>query len=222
MAYTFGDQKNLLSVLLGDSNTGSDDAFPETIREKFINDGELQFAKDSLCLMEYATGTVSSSQIALPSDWLETFIIVVNDRVLDPSREISIQDYERYYNYTGNPPYYYYWRFSGTRYIKFFGSPNDQTYKLYYFRRPTTALADDTDTSIHDEEYRQASVYWAAASLLQQSGKNTQADRYLQIYQKFVRDAEMQNEKHIVKKMYPNVDVNIVGSSETDITGGGW
>jgi len=222
MAYVFSDQLSKLSVLLGDSNTGSDDAWPLATRKKEINRGELAFARDSKSIKEYATGTVASGQIAMPSDWLETFSLIVGDRILGPDREISIRDYERYYNYSGTPPYYYYWEFSGTRYIKFFGSANGSTYKLYYFKRPTTELSSDSDTSIIPEEYREASVYYAAAELLQQAGKMQLANQYREVYVGYVRKAQMEAEKHYVDKQYANPDLNIIGSADQDFQGGGW
>jgi len=223
MSYTFSDQQSKLSSLLGDSNTGSDDMFPLAQRKKEINRGELQFAKDSLLLKEYATGTVASAEISVPSDWLKTFVLIVNNQVITNDREISIKDYERYYNYSGTPPYYYFWEFSGTRKIKFIGSSTGQTYLLYYFRKPTTELSSDSDTSVFPEEYREASVYYAAAELLQQIGKHEQSNKYRQMYFEFVRKAMLDGEAHYLDKQYPVPDVNIIGGgSTTDVQGGGY
>ena len=221
MSYVFSDQQTKLDQLLGDSNEDTTDQWPSAIRLKELNRGELQFAKDAKYLGEYATGTVSGGEISLPSDWLETFALIVNNVMITDEREISIQDYERYYNWAGSPPYYYYWRFSGTRKIKFIGSVNGQTYLLYYFRRPTTELSGDSDTSIHDEEYREAPVYYAAAQLLQQIGKTQMADRYMAIYMKYVRDAQEQAERHFIRKQSAHPDVNIIGGSNVDVEGGG-
>ena len=79
MSYTFLDQQNKLSRLLGDANTSSDDAFPLDDRKKEINRGEVQFAKDTKMLMKKITGTVSNQEISLPSDWFETYVLVVNN-----------------------------------------------------------------------------------------------------------------------------------------------
>lgn len=223
MAYEFSDQQIKLSSLLGDSNTGTDDPWPLSVRKKELNRGELQFAKDSHDLQEYATGVVASGEIAMPDDWMETFLLVVDDRVITADREISIKDYERYYNWAGTPPFYYYWMFSGTRKIKFFGNVNGKTYKLYYFKKPTTELDADGDESLHADEYREAACFYAAGELLQQAGKNQQADRYFVRYEKLVRDAMRQVEKHFLDKGYAVPDVNYVsGNAETDIQGGGF
>lgn len=222
MSYTFLNQQSKLSTLLADSNTGTDDAFPLANRKKELNRGELQFAKDSHILKEYATSTVSSGQIAVPSDWLETHTLIVGNYVIKNDREVSVQDWERYYNYGGNIPYYYFWEYSGTRYIKFFGSVNGLTYYIYYFKKPTTELSDDTDVSLFPEEYREASVYYAAAELLQQLGKNQMSDRFRQRYYEIVKKAEMDAEKHFMTKEYPNPDVNIVGGMTNDVQGQGW
>lgn len=222
MSYLFSDQQSKLSVLLSDSNTGTDDAFPLAIRKKELNRGELQFAKDSKCLVEYATGTISSNQIAIPSNWIETFALVVNEQIVSKDREISIMDYERYSTYAGSPPYYYYWVFSGTKYIKFFGDVNGQSYKLYYFKKPTTELSGDSDESLLDEEYREAPVFYAAAELLQQQAKNSISDKYRTIYQKLVRDAQKSTEDRIRTQHYPSPDFNIIGSSDNDIQGQGY
>ena len=83
MSYAFSDQQSKLSSLLGDSNTDTDSMFPITQRKKEINRGEWQFAVDALDLKEYATSTVSSGQIALPSDWIQTHILIVNNIVIN-------------------------------------------------------------------------------------------------------------------------------------------
>lgn len=222
MAYAFLAQQNKLTRLLGDANVSTDDMWPTADRKAELNRGELQFAKDARYLMEYATGSVSSSEISVPSDWLKTFVLIVNNYIITADREISIQDYERFYNYAGTPPYYYYWRFSGTRKIKFIGSVNGQTYNLYYFRRPTTDLDADADISIHDEEYREASAYYAAYSLLEQIGKTAMADRYKARYLEYVRDAQKFSEEHYLTKEYAHPDNNIIGGANTsDVQGGG-
>lgn len=223
MSYVFSDQQAKLSSLLGDSNTATDDMWPLSVRKKELNRGELQFAKDALYLGEYVTGAVASNEISLPANWLKTFSLVVNNVQISDEREISINDYERYYNYAGSPPYFYYWRFSDTRKIKFIGNVNGQTYALYYFKRPTTELDADADVSIHDEEYREAPCFYAASQLLSQIGKTQMADRYMSQYMKLVRDAQLLAEQHFLRKDYPHPDVNIVGGSTTnDIQGQGW
>lgn len=222
MAYTFLNIQSKLSTLLADSNVGTDDAFPTATRLKELNRAEMAFCKDSMSVLEYATGTISGTSIAIPSDWLETHIMIIANQRLDASREISIQDYERYYNYAGAPPYYYYWEASGTRSIYFFGSVNGQTYKWYYFKKPTTDLSGDSDTSIVRDEYREALAYKAASELLQQQGKHAISDKYRAIYQQYVEDAKRQVEKLYTSQIYPNPDVNLIGGSITDIQGGGY
>ncbi len=222
MSYLFSDMQSKLSGLLGDSNTAVSDMFPLANRKKEINRGEMQFAKDTYLAKEYATGTISSAQIAMPSDWLETFVLIVNNYIITNDREVSIKDYDRYYNYTGNPPYYYYWEFSGIRYIKFFGASTGQTYKLYYFKKPSIELSSDSDVSIFSEEFREAPAYYAAAELLQQVGKQQTSDKYRQIYMNFVREAQKKSERTFIDKQYPVPDVNMVGGSSTDVEGGGY
>lgn len=215
MSYAFSDQQSKLSSLLGDSNTSTDDAFSLATRKKEINRGELQFAKDSHLYKNYATGTIAIGELSVPSDWLETFTFIVNNYVIKNDREVSVEDWERLYNYTGQPPYYYYWEFSGTRKIKFFGSVDGQTYYIYYYAKPTTELSGDSDVSVFPEEYREASVYYAAAELLQQQGKHEQSDKYRLIYANFVRKAMEDGEKHHISKNYAAPDLNIMGGSQT-------
>lgn len=196
MSYAFGDQLNKLSMLLGDSNSTSDDAFPSVVRYKEINRGELQFAVDALDIKEYATGTISGMQIAIPSDYIKMFVLIISNSssqlVLTNDREISLKDWERYYIYASDRPFLYTWEYSGTRYMKMLGSSNinGQTYFLYYFKKPTTELANLTDVSLHREEFREASVFYAAAQLMQQIGKFTQAQQYLSEYQAYVDRAK--------------------------------
>lgn len=217
MSWTFSDSQDFLSQLLGDPNTSSSDMFPTDQRNRELNNAEIQFARDAMNLREYATGTISSSQIAMPSDWLKTFILIVDNMVLNANREIAISDWERYYNYSGTPPYYYYWEFSGTRYIKFFGSGT--TYNLYYFKRPTTALVNSTDVSLHPEEYRKGIVYYAAAELMKQIGKHQESNLFYQSYQEYVIRAREDIGKSYIEKNYASpdfgdVDVNSTGDTQ--------
>ena len=222
MSMTFANQQTLLSVLLGDSNTGSDDAFPLATRKLFLNRGELQFARDTRMLREKTSGTISSSQLAVPSDWLRTVALIVNSVNLQQDREISIQDYERWYNSSSVRPAYFMSEESGTRYFKFFGSSTGQAYILYYIKKPTTALSSDSDESLFPDEFREASVYWAAGELLQQAGKNTIADKYKAIYNNYVREGQKYAEDLYVDKWYANPDFNYIDRGESDVAGGGF
>lgn len=220
MAYTFNDQLNFLSTLLGDPNTSSNDQWPTAQRLTEINNGELQFARDAKNLREYVTGTVSSSQIAVPADWLGTYVLIIDNIVISNAREIALQDWERYSNYAGAPPYYYFWEFSATRYIKLIGTAT--TYKLYYFKRPTTALTLTTDVSIHPEEYRKASVYFAASELLKQIGKHQESQLMLSTYGDYVSRATTDIGKSFVNKEYAQPDFGEGNISTTDIQGQGY
>lgn len=220
MSWTFGDSQDFLSQLLGDPNTSTDDQFPTNQRNREINNGELQFARDAKNLREYATGSISSSQIAVPSDWLGTYVLIIDDKVITNAREISLKDWDRYYNYTGTPPYYYYWEFSGTRYIKIIGSGT--TYKLYYWKRPTTALSSSTDVSLHPEEYRKASAYFAAAELMKQIGKHQESGLFHQSYQEYIIRANTDIGKTYVDKEYAVPDLGDDNQSTTDRQGQGY
>lgn len=220
MSYTFLDQQNFLSQLLGDSNTSSSDMWPTAQRLTELNNGELQFARDAKNLREYATGTVSGSQVAMPSDWLGTYVMIIDNVVVSNAFEIALQDWERYYNYTGTPPYYYYWEFSGTRYIKFLGSAT--TYKFYYWKRPTTVLVNDTDVSLHPEEYRKASVYFAASELLKQIGKHQEAEIMANHYVEYIQRASIDIGKSFIEKQYAQPDLLGFDFPQTDVQGQGW
>lgn len=220
MAYTFNDQLNFLSTLLGDPNVSGDDMWPTAQRITEINNGELQFARDAKNLREYATGTVTGSQIAVPSDWLGTYVLIIDDKVISNAREIALQDWERYSNYAGAPPYYYFWEFSGTRYIKLIGSAT--TYKWYYFKRPTTALSLTTDVSIHPEEYRKASVYFAASELLKQIGKHQESAIMNNEYSEYVMRAQGDTGRSFINKEYAQPDFGEGNISTTDIQGQGY
>lgn len=210
IAYTFANQQSKLSELLGDPNTSTDDMFPITRRKLMINMGEVQFARDSKIYKNYTTGTVASSELSVPTDWLETFILIVNNVVISNDKEISLSDYERYYADAEQSPYFYFWEFSGTRKIKFIGSTcNGQTYQIFYFAKPTTALDLDADVSVFPLEYREASIYWAAGELLQQIGKTELAVLYKNIYAQYVDKARMESEKQYINKEYPRPDLGL-------------
>lgn len=222
MSFTFLEQQDFLSSLLGDSNTGTDDQFPLAQRKKAINRGEWCFSKDTKFLREKSTGTVSGSSVTVPADFLEIYCLIVNGLVLTNEREISIKDYERWSNYSGSVPLYYFSEEGSVRYIKFLGSPNGTTYSLYYIKKPTTELSSDSDVSLFPEEFREASVYYAAYQLMMQIGKSQLSDRYFQIYQKYVRDAQDYAERLYVDKNYANPDVNSVGGFTNDVQGVGY
>lgn len=219
---TFVNQQTLLSVLLGDSNTGSDDAYALATRKLFLNRGELQFARDTKLLREKASGTLSGTSLTIPSNWLETVALIVNSKVLGKDREISIQDYDRWYSSGSSYPAYYFSEESSVRYYKFFGASNGQSYIFYYIKRPTTDLSADSDESLFPDEFREASAYWAASELLQMVGKNQIADKYAAKYNKFVRDGQMYAEKTYITKQYASPDFNLIDVGDTDVVGGGY
>jgi len=229
MSYTFGDQLDFLSSLLGDSNTDSSSQWPLAQRKTEINHAEKQFARDTKCLLERTTGTVSSMEISLPSGWLETYALYVTigsvKYRIDNDREVSAKDLERWNDYAGAMPYYYYWSFDGTRKIKLLGasgSINGASYELFYFEQPTTALDLTTDTSILQEEYRQAPVYKAASNLLLQIGQYTRSSVLLQMYDRLVQQARAEVRSQYLDYDMPRPDFNLIDPAATDRQGQGW
>jgi len=204
----FIDQQNKLSRLLGDSNTTSDDAWPLADRKFEINRGEYMFAKDSKSYLGYATGTVSSKQISLPSGFLGIHQLIVNDINLTGAREMPLSDWELFVN-AGVDHYYFWVNTSGTRLIQFVTSgPNGQTYNLYFYKQPTTDLSVDGDKSPFRNRYRDASVYWAAGELLLQVGKTQLAGMYKGEYEKLVIEARDETERLVMGSLrsYPEID----------------
>lgn len=223
MSYTFSDAQAQLSILLQDSNTGADDAWPLATRKKQLNRGEMQFAKDSKILRNKATGTLDSTKkLAVPSDWMETTVLIVNNYVVNTSREIAIQDYDRYRDYAGAFPLYYMTMESGIRYFVFLGAVDGLAYILHYISKPSSELSEDSDTSSIPEEFREAPVYYAAGQLMQQIGKSEYADRYLSIYTRLVRDAQMQAETMYMTRQYANPDTNAIDAGTVDTQGFGY
>ena len=227
MAYTFLDQQNKLSELLGDPNTTTSDMFPSAIRMKELNRGEWQFSVDARDLKEYVTGTVASNQVAVPADFVSLYVLIIvtttSQIVINANDEISLKDWERYYLYASNRPKFYIWDFSGTKQINLIGqSQNGQTYKMYYFKKPTTELSANTDVSLHREEFREASAFYAASQLMQQIGKYTQATQMREQYQMYVdRAYEFQKEEYIdADRSVPDFGVN--PSVLTDVQGRGY
>lgn len=221
MALTFANQQTLLSTLLGDSNTGSDDAFPLATRKLFLNMGELQFCKDSKCVREKATGTISGTQLAFPTGLLRVISLIVNGKDIWSTRQTSITEYEKFNTSTSSYPAVYVTQESGTRYFNFWGSSNGQSYILHYVRKPTTDLSSDSDESIIPDEFRPAPVYWAASELLQQVGKNAISDKFAAKYNNYVRDGQAYGEELYLNLVYATPDLNIVDSGETDVAGYG-
>lgn len=227
MSFTFLNAQEKLSRLLGDPNSGTDDQWPVADRKKELNRGELQFAKDTGLLREYATSTISSMAASVPSDWLETtaFYIINSSKYIriDNDREISVKDLERHGDYGGDLPFFYLWELSGTRKMNFLGSTgnNGRTYKWFYKKKPTTELSADADVSLFPEEFREGPVYYAAAELLRQIGKTDQSNDYMAVYAKFVRDGLALAEKLYPEYEQPRPDFNIADTTIQDRQGGG-
>ena len=223
MAYTFLDAQSKLSSLLGDSNTGASNQWPLANRKAELNNAEIDFAERAKDILEYATGTVASMELSLPSDLIELAFFYVDDKLITASREVSIADIGRLDNYSGAIPYYYVWQFSGTWKIKLLGGSsavNGDTYKIYYYKRPTTDLSDDTDTSEHPEEFREAIPYKAAAELFLQIGQYNRSAQVRQVYDQYVQRAERQTRKRYIDATLPIMDNNYFPASETDVAGG--
>lgn len=207
MSFQFSDQLNKLARLLGDDNTSSDDAFPLADRKKEINRGEVQFAKDSKILLKKVTDTVSSQQISLPSDWFETFVLVVNNDNFTNDREISLQEYERYID-SGGDYFYLFGDTNGDLAINFINSNQDsQTYILWYFWFPTTELDGDTDVSPIQESFREASVYYAASELLDQIGKTQLSLKHRASYEALVQEAMLYSESRYLNRKLARPDM---------------
>lgn len=228
MSYTFGDQQNKLSSLVGDPNTTTSDMFPQAQRLKELNRGELQFAVDAKDLREYATGTISNLSVIIPSDFIELFVLIVttssSQMTITPDREVSLKDWERYYRYNSDRPWVYQWEFSGSRTYKLITTTaiNGLSYFLYYFKKPTTELALTTDVSLHREEFREAPVFYAAAQLMQQIGKYTQAQQFMSEYQGYVDRAKMIVGKEYIDAEHAVPDFGFSSTVLTDTQGHGY
>jgi hypothetical protein len=197
--YTFGDKLDLLSVLLGDPNTTVDDMYPIDVRKKFINRGEIHFAVDSKCLRDYVAGNIASQEISLPNGWFENHVLLVDNR--DVSKfEIALQEYERYLNAAEN--YWYQWTVTEVEKIFFLNSSGG---------------ADLTDTSKIPIEYREASVYWAAAELMKQIGKTDLSNQYLAMYASYIQSAEADAKRKYLNRPSPSVDVGEEQSGQSDV-----
>lgn len=221
----FLEQQSFLSELLGDPNTSNDDAFPLARRKEALNRGEIQFAIDSKILRNYATGTVSSNSITIPDDWIETYALVVDNKNVTNKRELSLHNWERHYQGGQDDPTYYMWQTSGTKTINFMSTAGfeGKTYYLWYFAKPTTTLDDNTDTSVFPDEFREASVYWAAHRMFQQIGKNEISNRMFEQYMLIVNRAIIQSEKEYVNNIQSVPDMGDDASPSTiDRQGRGW
>lgn len=221
MGMTFLQQQGKLSRLLGDPNTGTDDQWPLADRKFEINRGEKKFAKDSRSLLKYVTGTVTSQGISLPSGFQEVHVLVVDDIVMTGKDEIALQEYETYID-SGEDKFWFWENASGTRQLNFIDSnSNNLTYKLWYFGKPTVDLSADADESPFEDEYREASVYWAASELLEQIGKTQLADRNRFKYQALVQEAYDETQKKIMNITFAYPFTGVEEEFDKDIQGRG-
>jgi len=213
----FAEQQAFLSELLGDPNTSLDDAWPLARRKKAINRGEIQFAIDAKCVKEYATSTISDNELDLPSDWIETFVLVIDNKTISTKREMALINWGRHYSGGPDDPVYYIWEFSGTKKMKFMSTAgfNGKTYYLWYFKKPTTALNADTDESIIADEFREGSVYFAAHRLFQQIGRTELSDRYLKQYSLYISKAIIQTGKEYLDNKPAVPDIGDIGYEST-------
>lgn len=221
--YTFVDSLNKLSSLLGDSNSTDNDFWPLSIRKKELNRGECLLAVDSKDLMGYESGVLDSSNVlTLPSDWIETHVLYINNRVITNDREISITELGRYINWAGDVPYYYFWTDgAGTFNINLIGNVDQMAYKLFYFKKPTVELDATTDMSLHQEQFREATAYYAASELIRQVGKNVQADEYRAIYEAGALRADAWARKLYINKEYARPDFGQSDTCSGDFVGQG-
>ncbi len=225
MAWTFVDSLNKLSSLLGDGNNTTDDFFPLAIRKKELNRGETQLAFDAKDLLGFTTGTVDSTNvITFPTDWFETYVLVVNNVVVTSDREIALSDWQKYYNWSGTPPYYYFWMDgAGTPNMNLVGASSEGSpYRLYYFKTPTSELSANDDVSLHNVAFRDITAYYAASELMRQLGNNAKADEYRTIYEAGVVKADNWARKLYIQKVYARPDFGDTDVSSTDIQGRGY
>lgn len=222
--YQFVDSLNKLSSLLGDGDSASADMFPLEIRKKELNIAEWQLAQDAKDLAGYQSGYLTSTNVlTLPTDWIENHLLIVNNRMVSNNREIALADYERYYNYTGDNPYFYYWvDGAGEHNINFFGSVTDAPYRLYYFKKPTSELSADDDISLHPEQFRMATAYHAASELMRQIGRNSIANDYRAIYEAMAMKAFDWARKHYITKEYARPDFGESDATTVDTQGQGY
>ncbi len=206
---TFLEQQNMLSELLGDPNTSTDDAFPLARRKAALNRGDIQFCSDSKSVKEYVTNTVVANAITIPSDCVEIFCLILDGDVVDDKREIDLHQWEDYEDNGWDEPYYYIWEYSGTRKMKFLtnAGATGKTYELYYYKKQATALSGDADVSIISDEFCEAPVYYAAAWLLKQLGKVQLAAVYQNEYENFVGKAILKSEKESININRPNPEL---------------
>ncbi len=225
MSWKFVDSLNKLSSLLGDGSSTTDDFFPLAIRKKELNRGETQLAFDAKDLLGYVSGTVDSTLvIQLPADWFETYVLIIDNFVITSDREIAITDYHQYFNWSGTPPYYYFWTDgAGTPNINLLGSGAGSAYKLFYFKTPTSELSADTDVSLHNIAFREITAYYAASELMRQIGNNSRADEYRTIYEAGVVKADSWARKLYIQKDYARPDFGTdINLGSTDIQGRGY
>jgi hypothetical protein len=210
---TFLEQQNMLSELLGDPNSSSDDMFPLARRKSALNRGDIQFCSESKCAKDYVSGVVASNQMSVPADFLELYCMVIDNKVIDGNREIDLHQWEEYNTNGIDEPFYYMWEYSGTKTMKFLTNAgvNGKTCELYYFKKQTSALSLDADESIIPDEFCEAPVYHAASWLLKQVGKIELAGTYKQEYGNFVAKAILKSEKEFVKINRPNPEMPDTG-----------
>lgn len=221
---TFLEQQSKLSRILGDSNTTTDDQWPLADRQFELNRGEMRFAVDTKSLLRREDGTVTSKKIALPTGFLGVHILVVNNITMTSENEMPLADYGRYIN--SGEDQYYFWvdsSSSTTRAINFIATSTEgKAGILFYYGKPTSDLSADTDESPFEDEYREASVYYAASQLLPQAGKTELASYYKNEYENLVARAtyETENKVKSVIKAVPDIlretvyDADIQGIGE--------
>lgn len=219
MGMTFLQQQNKLSRILGDPNSSTDDMWPATDRQFEINRGEVKFAEKSKSLFGLITGTVASQKISLPSGFLGIHQLVVNYINMTGKMEMPLQDYDRYIA-SGDDKYYFWVTAGGVRQLNFIdANSNGLTYSLWYFKKPIVDLSGDTDESPFEDEFREASVYYAAGELLPQSGKFQLADYYKSEFKRVSEEAKAVTEALFLNSQRPFPDIGNRHQYDKDIQG---
>jgi hypothetical protein len=150
-----------------------------TAVKAWLNDAQLDLASRLRPLTKTTTGTLSTTTLALPSDFLglrtlrfgDDDIEVVDDEVFNDAVDAgAVLDHTMARITEGK--------------FEFYPTPAVGTaYELRYYRKPTTLVAD-ADVSELPEELHVKMVYWALFQAMLQVGEEGRADRWLALYEK--------------------------------------
>lgn len=200
-AFNFGELKTFTRKLVQDDNADPEkNQFKDVLISSYMNAGIQNMAMATFCLHGTTYYSIISGQREY-NFYSDMFAIerVLIDKTLLPQISISRKDDDTTWesNLTSAPPTEYYVRDDTVSVLGFTVLPDTTTYtqlKVNYVKIPAQ-LVNNSDIPFNGQPrlipYHYALVFWTASLLCYQDKRPIEGDRYMLLYQKWLKDLEV-------------------------------